>query len=96
MHAPNEIDSSFFSWATIIGALIGFGRLLDSGEKISFRAVLGRAIVSSALAAMAPVILIWLPSIPRTAEFALAAALASLGTSGLQLALHWIVLGRNR
>lgn len=90
----NHLDTGFFSWSFILGSLIGLGQLLDSHEKISVRAVMGRAILSAALASMAPIILIWLPSIPRTAEFALAALLASLGTSGLQMLLRWFVAGR--
>lgn len=92
----NNIDTNFFSWAFVLGALIGLGRLLDSSEPISLRVVVGRAILSAALASAAPVILIWLPALPRTVEFALAALLASLGTSGVQMLLRRFVSGSSQ
>jgi len=81
----NEIDWTFFSAAGVMGALIGLGQLLNAREVLTWRVVLGRAMVSAGLAATAPVILIWFPQLPQTAEFAIAALLASLGTSGLQI-----------
>jgi len=81
----NEIDWTFFSAAGVMGALIGLGQLLHAQEVLTWRVVLGRAMVSAGLAAVAPVVLIWFPQLPRTVEFALAALLASLGTSGLQI-----------
>lgn len=67
-----------------MGLLIGLGQVLDSEERLTWRVVIGRALVSAGIAAAAPVIFIWFPNIPRATEFALAALLASLGTSGLQ------------
>jgi len=84
----NEIDWTFFSAAGVMGALIGLGQLLNAQEVLTWQVVLGRAMVSAGLAATAPVILIWFPQMPLTAEFAFAALLASLGTSGLQLLVH--------
>jgi hypothetical protein len=87
----NDIDFSFFSWAVVVGAFVGIGQILDSGERLSWRIVIGRALVSAGLAAMAPALFVWFPAMPRMAEFAFAAVLASLGTSGLQaLARHFI------
>ena len=85
---PPKIDWGFFSAAGILGALIGLGQLLNAQEVLTWRVVMGRALVSAGLAAIAPVILIWLPHLPVTVEFAIAAMLASLGTSGLQLLVH--------
>jgi hypothetical protein len=95
LHKSNSVDTSFFGWAVALGALIGLGQLLDSHEKLSWRAVAGRAILSAALASIAPVALIWLPALPRTAEFALAAGLASLGTSGAQALVRRLLLGKS-
>lgn len=94
MHDNNSIDTTFFSWSTILGALIGLGQILDSAEPLSWRIIVGRALVSAGLASMAPVVLIWLPQMPRMAEFAFAALLASMGTSGLQMLVRKVLTGR--
>ena len=90
----NNIDTAFFAWSSILGALIGLGQILDSAEKLSWRIVVGRALVSAGLASMAPVLLVWLPQMPRMAEFAFAALLASIGTSGLQMLVRRLLTGR--
>jgi len=92
----DKIDVSFFTWSTILGALIGLGQVLDSAERLTWRIVVGRALVSAGLAATAPALLVWFPEMPRMAEFALAAAVASLGTSALQSLVRWLLTGRNR
>lgn len=79
-----DIDWQFFSWAALMGLLIGFGQVLDSDEKLTTRIVLGRALVSAGIAAAAPALFIFFPDMPREAEFAVAALFASLGASGLQ------------
>jgi hypothetical protein len=84
-------DFSFFEWAAVLGLLIGVGQVLDSDERLTWRVVAGRGLVSAGLAAIAPVALIWLPDMPRIAQFALAAAFASLGTSGLQVLMRWVL-----
>ena len=94
MHNDNNIDTAFFAWSSILGALIGLGQILDSAEKLSWRIVVGRALVSAGLASMAPVLLVWLPQMPRMAEFAFAALLASMGTSGLQMLIRRVLTGR--
>lgn len=96
MHNDNQIDTAFFSWSTVLGALIGLGQILDSAEPLSWRVIVGRSLVSAGLASMAPVVLIWLPTMPRTAEFAFAALFASMGTSGLQMLVRKILTGRSR
>lgn len=91
---PNKIDVSFFTWSTILGGLIGLGQILDSTERLSWRIIVGRALVSAGLASMAPALLTWFPEMPRMAEFAFAAVLASLGTSALQSIVRRIIVGR--
>ena len=90
----DKIDVSFFTWSTILGALIGLGQVLDSAEQLTWRIVVGRVLVSAGLAATAPVLLVWFPGMPRMAEFALAAAFASLGTSALQSIVRRLLTGR--
>ena len=96
MYNDNNIDTAFFAWSSILGALIGLGQILDSAEKLSWRIVVGRALVSAGLASMAPVLLVWLPQMPRMAEFAFAALLASMGTSGLQMLVRRVLTGRSK
>jgi hypothetical protein len=91
----DKIDFSFFAWSTVLGALIGLGQLLDSAEQLSWRIVVGRALVSAGLASTAPALLAWFPQMPRMAEFAFAAVLASLGTSALQSIVRRLLIGRN-
>lgn len=85
------IGWDFISAAGGMGALIGIGQLLDSGETLTWRIVAGRAMVSAGFASCAPLILVWLPHLPVTVEFAFAALLASLGTSGLQLLIAKLI-----
>ena len=92
----DKIDFSFFTWSTVLGALIGLGQILDSAEPLSWRVVVGRALVSAGLASTAPALLTWFPQMPRMAEFAFAAVLASLGTSALQSIVRRLLTGRNR
>jgi hypothetical protein len=91
----DKIDFSFFTWSSVLGALIGLGQLLDSAEVLSWRIIMGRALVSAGLASTAPALLTWFPQMPRMAEFAFAAVLASLGTSAIQSIVRRILLGRN-
>ena len=89
----DAIDWYFILAVTGMGALIGIGQLLDSDERLTWKIVVGRAMVSGGLAACAPLILVWLPQLPATVEFAFAALLASLGTSGLQLLVAKVLGG---
>jgi hypothetical protein len=91
----DKIDFSFFAWSSVLGALIGLGQLLDSAEQLSWRVVVGRALVSAGVASTAPALLAWFPQMPRMAEFAFAAMLASLGTSALQSIVKRLLIGRN-
>jgi hypothetical protein len=94
MFDKDNLDTSFFLWATALGAFIGLGQILDSGERLSLRIVIGRALVSAGLASIAPVLLTWFPAMPRTAEFAFAALIASLGTNGLQMLVRKLLTGK--
>ncbi|TVQ82105.1 MAG: hypothetical protein EA357_10650 [Micavibrio sp.] len=77
--------------AVLAALLAGLGTLLASEEKLTWRIVLGRALSSAALGAAAGVVLLWFPHAPTAALVGLAAALASLGTSGLEKLLQIIL-----
>lgn len=67
-----------------IGALVGLGQLFMSNEKLTLRIVLGRAVSSGGLGAASAALLGLFPDIPLAAQCGIAAAIASLGTSGIE------------
>jgi len=67
-----------------IGVAIGIGQLLASKEDLTWRIMLGRALSTGGLAMASGVALVWIPDLPLVGQFGVAAALASLGTSGLE------------
>ncbi len=80
-------------WPAVIGAIVaGMGTLLASSEILTWRIVLGRALSSAALGAAAGSVLLWFPHAPPAAVIGVAAALASLGTSGIERIIQ--ILGR--
>lgn len=68
----------------LIGVLTGLGQLLASKERLTWRIIVGRCLSSAGIATAAGVILIAIPNLNPLAQIGLAAALASLGTSGLE------------
>lgn len=70
---------------TLVGALVGLGQLLSDGVKLTGRSVVGRCITSGGIGASSAAALTWMPDLPFAAQLGIAAALASLGTSGLTL-----------
>ena len=68
-----------------LGALLGLGQVLASGDRISIRYAIGRAIVSAGIATSSYSVLAWMPNTSPVALVGIAALLASLGTSGLTL-----------
>lgn len=79
-------------WA--IGALIGIGQLLLGDADLRARRVIGRALVSGGIATAAGAVLVWIPDVAPGAMYGVAAALASLGTSGLERLVDRFVSGR--
>jgi hypothetical protein len=68
----------------LIGTLTGLGQLLASKEVLSRRIVVGRCLSTAGIAMASGVVLLIVPGIPPIAQIGVAAALASLGTSGLE------------
>ncbi|MDT3708182.1 MAG: hypothetical protein ROZ09_15275 [Thiobacillus sp.] len=83
-------------WQTIIqalafsgiGVLIALGQILQVKEPITWRAALGRCITTGGIALVAGATLTLFPGIPFIAQIGIAAMLASLGNSGLELLIH--------
>jgi hypothetical protein len=69
----------------VMGAVIGFGQLLASGDDIKVRHAFGRAIVSSGIAVSAFSVLAWFPDAKPSLLVGIACLLSSLGTSGLTM-----------
>ena len=68
----------------LVGMTIGVGRLLNSGETLSARLLIGRAMSTGGIAMAAGAVLVWIPSLPLLGQIGIAAGLASLGTAGLE------------
>lgn len=71
-----------------IGVLIALGQILQIKEPITLRAALGRCITTGGIALVAGATLTLFPGIPFIAQIGIAAMLASLGNSGLELLIH--------
>jgi hypothetical protein len=67
-----------------VGGLVGLGQLLASKEVLTPRIIIGRVLSSAGLGATASIIVVFIPDVPIYAQFGLAAAMASLGTSALE------------
>lgn len=67
-----------------VGALIAVGQILSSREPITWRIALGRCLTSSGIALAAGAVLTWANVSDPLALVGVAAALSSLGTSGLE------------
>lgn len=73
-----------FASAVAMAVLIGFGQLLDTKEKVTWRKALGRAISSAGLGATGGLVLVFVPDVHPVAILAFGAGMASLGTSALE------------
>lgn len=67
-----------------IGVLIGLGQLLASKEKLNARIVWGRCLSTMGLSMASGAALLAFDNVTPIAQIGIAAALASLGTSGLE------------
>jgi hypothetical protein len=67
-----------------VGMAIGIGRLMNSGETLTWRLLVGRALSTAGIAMAAGAVLVWVPNLPLLGQIGIAAGLASLGTAGLE------------
>jgi len=77
----------------IVGAVIGLGKLLVGGERISIRLMLGRMIIGAALSASAGAVLIMFHDLTPTALVGVASAIGILGQSALEAVVQRFVTG---
>lgn len=80
----DKTSVEILAWLAGIGAAIGLGQLLMSDEPLTVKRAVGRAVVTAGLSVGSACILIAIPGIPFIAQVGLAAAVASLGASGLE------------
>ncbi|MCX8566975.1 MAG: Phage holin family 2 [Glomeribacter sp. 1016415] len=80
----HEHDRTMLATLAAMGAVLGMGKLLAGGEKITARLIIGRMIVGAGLSVAASSILTLLPELP-------AIAITGLGQSYLELAVQrWL------
>lgn len=78
----------------LVGISIGVGQLLASNEVLTWRIVIGRALSTGGIAMASGAALVWVPDLPLLGQIGVAAALASLGTSGLERLFQRFLQGR--
>ena len=71
----------------VIGACIGFAKLLVSDEKLTWRLTIGRTILGAATSTIAGAIILQVPNINPLALIALASALGILGSTFIE---NWL------
>ena len=79
----------------VIGVVTGLGQLMVSKEELTWRIIVGRCLSTAGISVAAGVILLAFPTISPLAQIGVAAALASLGTSGLERLIQRVLgIGR--
>ncbi|VWD62543.1 holin [Burkholderia contaminans] len=68
----------------VLGAVIGLGKLLVGGERLTVRILLGRMIIGAGLSSSAGAILIMFKELEPTALIGVASAIGILGQSVLE------------
>lgn len=84
----HQIGSALLFWG--IGSLIAVGQILLSKDKVTLRLAAGRCISTGGLAMCAGAALAVFPDLPLVAQMGIAAALASLGASALEVLVQRI------
>jgi hypothetical protein len=74
-----------------IGVLTAIGQILQSTSPITWRIAVGRCITTGGIAIVAGAALAIFPDLPLIAQLGIAAALASLGSSGIEVVLQKVL-----
>jgi hypothetical protein len=82
-----EWEKSLWGLA-IMGALIGVAKLLVSSEELTFRVIVGRAILGSATSMLAGAVLLQIPNIPPLALLAIGSGCGIVGQQYLERLLR--------
>lgn len=78
----------------VVGVTIGVGQLLVGDEVLTWRIIIGRSLSTGGIAMAAGTVLVWVPDLPLIGQIGVAAAMASLGTSGLEKVFQRMLAGR--
>mgnify|MGYP004515821777 CR=1 FL=1 len=71
----------------VIGASIGFAKLLVSGEELTWRLMIGRTILGAATSTIAGAIILQIPDINPLGLIAIASALGIMGSTFIE---NWL------
>ena len=71
-----------------VGVLTAIGQMLQSKEPITWQIAIGRCITTGGIAVVAGAALTLFPDLPFIAQIGIAAMLASLGNSGLEVVIQ--------
>ena len=74
-----------------IGVLTAIGQILQSTSPVTWRVAVGRSITTGGMALVAGAALAIFPELPLLAQLGIAAGLASLGSSGIEVVLQRIL-----
>ncbi|WP_269501123.1 holin [Burkholderia sp. IMCC1007] len=72
----------------IMGALIGIAKLLVSSEHLTFRVIVGRALMGSATSMVAGVALLQIPNLDPLALLGIGSALGIVGSQYIEILLR--------
>lgn len=79
------------AWLAGVGALVAVGRALTNKEAMSWRVVVGRVILGSALSMVVTLLLIPFPDAPMPVLVGAGAAMGILGEQVLELAVRRLI-----
>ena len=71
----------------VLGAAMGLGKLLVSDEVLTWRLIIGRAILGAGASMIAGVVLIQIPDIPPLALLGIGSVLGTVGAQFIELRL---------
>ena len=72
----------------IMGALIGVAKLLVSSEQLTFRVIVGRALLGSATSMVAGIALLQIPNLDPLALLGIGSALGIVGSQYIEILLR--------
>lgn len=72
----------------VMGALIGIAKLLVSSEQLTFRVIVGRALLGSATSMVAGIALLQIPNLDPLALLGIGSALGIVGSQYIEILLR--------
>ncbi|WP_175806588.1 phage holin family protein [Burkholderia cenocepacia] len=72
----------------VMGALIGIAKLLVSSEQLTFRVIVGRALLGSATSMVAGIVLLQIPNLDPLALLGIGSALGIVGSQYIEILLR--------